>query len=203
MREADYPGTFIVVEGADGAGTTTQAKRLAEKLDAFLTHEPAANPIGGKVDEMISGGDYSAAAIALAFASDRMVHLEEEVIPRLKEGETVVCDRYYHSSLVYQPLAGVDRQWVEEMNRETIVPDLTIVVDIDADTGMSRIEEREGESGERKVFERLDFQQQVVVRYRQLAEELAEEIRLVDGSLSKDAVFEQVVAEVREAGLLK
>lgn len=195
MKEKDFPGTFIVIEGADGSGTTTQSRRLSEHLDCFYTAEPAENKAGKKVDEMISSGDYSAEAIALMFAADRMVHLEEEIIPRLEEGETVVCDRYYHSSLVYQPTLGADFDWVKQLNRNAVKPDLTLILDVSADTGMSRIHER-GSDG--NIFEELDFQEEVVVRYSGLEEQLDERIVLIDGSPGKDEVFEKVISAVEK-----
>lgn len=189
MKKEKFPGTFIVVEGADGAGTTTQSKKLAEELDAYWTYEPAGNKMGEKVDEMISSEDYSPEAIALGFAADRMVHLEEEVVPRLKEGETVVCDRYYHSSLVYQPVLGADFDWVKELNRNALTPDVTVVLDVSADTGMERVGER-GRDG--NIFEKLSFQEKVVVRYRELSDRLDEGIEVVDASQSKEEVFSDI-----------
>ena len=189
MKKEKFPGTFIVVEGADGAGTTTQSKKLAEELDAYWTYEPAGNKMGEKVDEMISSEDYSPEAIALGFAADRMVHLEEEVVPRLEEGETVVCDRYYHSSLVYQPVLGADFDWVKELNRNALTPDVTVVLDVSADTGMERVGER-GRDG--NIFEKLSFQEKVVVRYRELSDRLDEGIEVVDASQSKEEVFSDI-----------
>ncbi len=193
MKNQGFSGNFIVVEGADGAGTTTQAKKLAEKLNAHYTYEPAGNKVGKKVDEMISSGNYSPEAIALGFAADRMLHLEEEVIPRLKDGETVVCDRYYHSSLVYQPVLGAEFGWVKELNTEAIKPDLTIILDISAETGMGRVKER-GKDG--NIFEELDFQEKVVVKYRELEENLDERIELIDSSGSKEEVFASIEKKV-------
>lgn len=190
MREKEFPGTFIVIEGADGAGTTTQSKKLAKELDAYWTYEPTGNKIGEKVDEMISSDDYSAEAIALGFAADRMVHLEEEVVPRLKKGETVVCDRYYHSSLVYQPVLGADFDRVKDLNRYALKPDLTVVLDVPADTGMERVDER-GHDG--NIFEELSFQQKVVVKYRELSNRLDEDIELVDSSRSREEVFSDIL----------
>lgn len=195
MKDADYPGTFIVVEGADGAGTTTQAKKLAEELDAYYTREPADNKAGRKVDEMISSGDYSAEAIALMFAADRMAHLEEEVIPRLKDGETVVCDRYYHSSLVYQPTLGAEYSWVKKLNSNAVAPDMTLVLDVSAETGMSRMKSR---GMDENIFEDLDFQQKVVVRYRELEDKLDEQIVMVDSSRSIEEVFSELKSAVND-----
>lgn len=178
-----------MVEGPDGAGTTTQSKKLAEKLDAYWTCEPADNSIGKKVDEMISGKDYSPEAVVLAFAADRKVHLEEEVIPRLEEGETVICDRYYHSSLVYQPVLGADYSWVKKLNRDAVRPDKTFILDVKAETGMERVNKR-GHDG--NIFENLSFQQKAVLKYRGLDEKLDEDIELVDASEPKKKVFEKI-----------
>lgn len=200
MRREEYAGRFIVVEGADGAGTTTQSRRLADRLDAYWTNEPAGNAVGRKVDEMISDGGYSASAVALAFAADRMIHLEEEVIPRLEQGETVVCDRYYHSSLVYQGSMGLDVEWVRELNRYAVIPDVTFVIDVSAEVGMSRVEARGRDDN---IFENLDFQQEVVLRYRRLVDVLDEDVVLVEGDVPKDEVFEGIVAGLRERGFVE
>lgn len=193
VQRNDYPGTFIVVEGADGAGTTTMSEKIADELDCFYTFEPTDNPVGAKVDEMISGEEHSAETIALGFASDRMIHLEEEIIPRLKKGETVVCDRYYHSSLVYQSVMGLDFEWIRELNRRALRPDLTIILDVSAETGMGRVESR-GPDG--NIFEDLSFQEKVVVRYRQLGERLDENVKQIDGSESVDEVFEKAMLQI-------
>lgn len=193
MKENSYPGTLIVVEGPDGAGTTTQSKKLAEELDAYWTCEPTDDSIGVKVDEMISSDDYSAESIALGFAADRMVHLEEEVIPRLENGETVVCDRYYHSSMVYQPVLGADFDWVKELNENALKPDLTVLLDVSADIGMNRVDDR-GRDG--NIFEELSIQEKVVVRYRELPNKLDENIEQLDASNSKEKVFSELLESV-------
>ena len=200
MREKDLSGTFIVIEGADGSGTTTQSERLSDKLEVVRTAEhgerrEGKDLIGHKVEEMISSENYSAEAIALAFASDRMVHLEERLLPLLEQGKTVVCDRYYHSSLVYQPTLGAEFDWVKEVNREALKPDLTIILDVAAETGMKRIENRGSDDN---IFEDLSFQQEVVQRYRKLPDKLDEEIVLVDASQSIEEVAEDVAEAVEE-----
>lgn len=198
MEGNKYSGNFIVVEGADGAGTTTQSKKLAAHLDAHWTYEPTDNSIGEKVDEMISSDQHSPESIALGFAADRMVHLEEEIIPRLEKGETVVCDRYYHSSLVYQSVLGANYKWIKKLNQEALRPDLTLLMDISAEEGMNRVENR-GKDG--NIFEDLDFQQEVVLKYRDLNERMDEEIVLVDASQSKKKVFKSVKTALEEKNL--
>lgn len=198
MQKNKYPGTFIVIEGADGAGTTTQSKKIADQMDAYWTCEPTDNSIGEKVDEMISSDEHSPESIALGFAADRMVHLEEEVIPHLEKGETVICDRYYHSSLIYQSVLGANYKWVKKLNQEALKPDLTFIMDISAEEGMSRVENR-GKDG--NIFEELDFQQKVVLKYRDINEEMDEEIVLVDASQSKQEVFKSIKTALNQKNL--
>ncbi len=228
MRTADYPGTFIVIEGSDGSGTTTQSERLADKFNAYWTKEPTDNQVGRKIDDMISSDSYSAEAIALAFAADRMLHLEDEVLPRLEDGETVISDRYYHSSLAYQPALGASLDWVKKLNEHAVTPDLTVFIVTPVEEAMKRILKRSGitphldvfteddetsleevldeldayEGGE-NIFENVGFQEQVVLRYRRLAEELGEDVVVVDGSKEKDEVFEQIMDALREHGLVE
>lgn len=193
MKQEDYPGTFIVVEGIDGAGTTTQAKKLAKHLDAYYTFEPAQNKIGEKVDELISSEDYSPETVALGFAADRMTHLEEEIIPKLKEGETVVCDRYYHSSLCYQPAMGLDFEWVSELNKFALTPDLTFILSLTASEGMDRVNKR---GRDENIFEELSFQEQVERRYNDLDNKVDEPLVLIDSSKSKEKVFEEILEHI-------
>jgi dTMP kinase len=198
VQKNKYPGTFIVIEGADGAGTTTQSKKIADQMDAYWTCEPTDNSIGEKVDEMISSDEHSPESIALGFAADRMVHLEEEVIPHLEKGETVICDRYYHSSLIYQSVLGANYKWVKKLNQEALKPDLTFIMDISAEEGMSRVENR-GKDG--NIFEELDFQQKVVLKYRDINEKMDEEIVLVDASQSKQEVFKSIKTALNQKNL--
>lgn len=222
MKEQEFPGKFIVIEGADGAGTTTQSKRLAEELDAYYTAEPSNDKAGKKVDEMISSGDYSAEAIALMFAADRMTHLEDEILPHLRDGETVISDRYYHSSLIYQATLGADYEWIKSLNSSAIKPDLTILLDVPTQVALSRIDKRERDisyesvpdtddnssqahltffednSSKGDIFENMGFQEEVAARYRRLSERLNEDIVVVDSSGSIEEVSENVKKAVEE-----
>jgi dTMP kinase len=147
---------------------------------------------------MISSDEYSPESIALGFAADRMVHLEEDIIPRLEKGETVVCDRYYHSSLVYQPVLGADYKWVKELNKQAIKPDLTLLMDVSAEEGMARVEDR-GKDG--NVFEELDFQQKVVLKYRELESKLDEKIVVIDASKSIEEVSNSIKKTLEQSDL--
>ena len=118
---------LIVLEGLDGAGTTTQAKRLVEHLrtrggKAHLTREPSDGPIGRLIREMLTGEHaipgqpIAQSTFGLLFAADRLDHLQREVEPQLAAGATVVSDRWYHSSLAYQG-TGADRDWIDDAQR--------------------------------------------------------------------------------------
>lgn len=219
MEDRDLPGKFIVVEGPDGSGTTTQAEKLAEELDAYYTAEPTSGKAGEKVQQMITSENYSAEAIALMFAADRMAHLEDDIIPRLEDGETVVCDRYYHSSLVYQPALGADYDWVQELNESALRPDLTFVLDISSKKALDRVNRRENEvtedtvpgydesqaslgyfvkeNDDDNIFENLSFQEKVVMGYSKLPERLEEKVVLVDSEQEVADVFEDILGLVR------
>ncbi len=220
MKEHSCPGTLIAVEGADGAGTTTQSEKLAEELGAEWTAEPTSGPVGEKIQEMIRSDEYSAQAIALNFAADRMLHLEQKVIPLLKQGKTVVTDRYYHSSMTYQPALGADFEWVRKLNKDALKPDLTVIVDVEPEEALSRIEGREfgkinsnieeddsqtslrsASEGTDVIFENLSFEQEVIQRYRDLESRLNEDIVIIDGSESIEEVFNQICSAVDDRNL--
>lgn len=192
-------GSFVVIEGIDGAGTTTQSKLLENWLEdkgrsAVLTHEPLKKEghIGKVIREHLiqEDEDHSPEAIALAFAADRLVHLEERIIPALERNRIVISDRYYHSSLTFQSVHGVDLNWIKEINKHAKKPDLTIIIDVPAKESIERLEEREGNSG--VVFEELDFESKVRERYRELEEELDENLYLIDGDRSKEEVHKDI-----------
>jgi dTMP kinase len=190
VKERDLPGTLIVIEGPDGSGTSTQSQKLVEELDAEYRFEPTDEPIGKEVDRLISKDGSTPETVALSFAADRMVHVDEVLIPLLEEGKTVVCDRYYHSSLVYQPAMGLEYDWVRSLNRAALEPDITIVLDVSGDTAMERVERR-GKDG--NVFEDLEFQQEVATRYVELEQRLEEEIEIVDAERPKDEVLDSIM----------
>ena len=192
MKQENYSGDVIVIEGPDGAGTTTMSRRLAEDLNADWTCEPTDKKTGVKVDEMISEEGYSPESVALAFASDRILHIEEDVMPMLKDGRTVVSDRYVYSSLIYQPEMGADQEWVREINTAAVEPELTIILDVTAELGMERVGDR---GSEKSIFEELDFQSRVASRYRQMEER--EEVVIVDATRSEDEVYREIRETVR------
>jgi len=144
---------FIVLEGIDGSGTTTQAVRLRDALNergrpAILTSEPSSGLIGSVIRQALCGRlrigtdggdeDRDEALMALLFAADRLDHLLNEIEPALKQGRHVVSDRYYLSSLAYQSVR-CDLRWVRELNSRCRRPDVTFLLDADPDVCLERI----------------------------------------------------------------
>ncbi len=142
-------GKFIVFEGVDGAGKTTQIKLLHKKLtdmghDCIMTYEPGDNSVGRSVREFLIERDLDAVSEALLFAFDRAVHIREIVRPAIGEGKIVLCDRFLMSSLVYQGIArGLGEEWINEINSKGLgglVPDVTLVFDIAVDMALKRVQ---------------------------------------------------------------
>lgn len=152
-------GVFVVVEGIDGAGTTTQVERYAAYLrergrEVHVTREPSTGPIGVFIREILGGratlpsspeGDL----MALLFAADRLDHVRGEVEPALARGAVVLSDRYDLSSLAYQSVATTSRlpahelvAWIRSLNRFARRPDVTLVVDVSPDVAASRRAQR-------------------------------------------------------------
>jgi len=197
---------LIVLEGLDGAGTTTQARRLVEHLAgrgrrAHLTREPSDGPIGRLIREMLTGqhaiADQTIAqsTFGLLFAADRLDHLQREVEPRLAAGVTVVSDRWYHSSLAYQG-TGADRDWITTLNARARRPDLTIFLEVRPEVAAQR---RVAAGRVQELFEDLRMQHDVAAGYRAVIAELTalgERIEVLDGELPPDQVFQLIVARV-------
>jgi dTMP kinase len=201
-------GRLIVLEGLDGAGTTTQARRLVEHLHArgqraHLTREPSDGPVGRLLREMLTGRHaipgqrLSQNTFGLLFAADRLDHLQREVEPQLAAGATVISDRWYHSSLAYQG-TGADRDWIAQLNSRARRPHVTVFLKVRPEIAARR---RKAAGRTDELFEDLQMQEEVDAGYRATISELTaagEVIRTVDGELSEDLVFDEVL---RAAGL--
>jgi len=190
---------LIVLEGIDGAGTTTQAERLVEALrargiDTHLTREPSDGPVGRLLREMLAGAHapVDATTLALLFAADRADHIQREVEPALRRGATVVSDRWYHSSLAYQG-TDEDRAWIAELNRRARVPDLTIFLAVDPDVAARR---RDAAGRSEEIFDRIATQRRVADGYRAVVEELSSRERIVE--LAGDRPVDAIAADVLE-----
>ncbi len=202
-------GRFVVIEGIDGAGTTTQVARLVDRLrksgvDARSTREPSDGPVGTLIRQVLAGrvvvpGGRAPgwATMALLFAADRVDHVEAEIEPALAHGVVIVSDRYDASSLAYQSVTsggGGDAavQWIATLNNQARRPDLTIVLDVPADIAAARRQAR-GEPAQ--LYEHNEVQRQLVVFYKNLSRYLPKDrVVVIDATASADQVADGVFA---------
>lgn len=194
---------LIVIEGLDGAGTTTQVKRLVAYIrdkggKAHATREPSDGPVGRLIREMLTGDHaipgqkLSQSTFGLLFAADRLDHLQREVEPRLAAGELVISDRWYHSSLAYQG-TGAERDWIAMLNARARRPDLTIFLEVRPEVAAHR---RAAAGRVQELFEDLRMQEEVAAGYKATIAELTaqgERIESIDGEASPDTVFAAIV----------
>ncbi len=198
---------FIVFEGIDGSGKTTQIKLLHQALSQLnipvhITKEPTDNPMGKLLRKCLMGEEKTdLKAIAALFASDRLDHItaEDGILDNLGKGNVVLCDRYYLSSYAYQSV-DCDLDWIMALNREAAnmaKPDLHVFLDVPAEQSMGRVESR-GEAEE--IFEKLDRQQLIRKNFFELFEKLEgkENILIVDGTRSPEVIAEEILAKVKE-----
>ena len=172
-------GSFIVFEGGDGAGKGTQIEMLVTWLrgnghDVLVTREPGATPLGARLREiLLHGEENDARAETLLFAADRAQHVSQVIAPALSAGTTVVCDRYIDSSLAYQGANHVAEAELEMIARISdwaargLVPDLTVLLDIDAAEGLARVRGRA--TADTMESRTLEYHQRVAQRFRDLA----------------------------------
>ena len=155
-------GLFICIEGLDGSGKTTHAHRIVRNLqkkgfDAIYTTEPSRGELGKFIRSSVLQGKKRVPRVveALLFAVDRVEHLEKMVKPALEEGKIVISDRCVYSSLAYQGAAELDLEWIEEINRMALPPDLAVYIDVPPEVVVKRIRRK------KSVMERLETQRKV------------------------------------------
>jgi len=193
---------FISLEGIDGSGKTTQAKLLAKELgdDAVLVREPGGTPASERIRELLADPELPLQPFGelLLFCAARAQLIEEVIHPALRDGRTVVCDRYADSSIAYQGGGrGLGTDYVRQLCNATtggIWPDLTLLLWIEPEDGLRR------SSGEdRFEAEGLAFQRRIAAAYREIAEQEPRRVRLIEADGSKAEVHEAVMSEVAGA----
>ena len=154
-------GAFIVIEGLDGSGKTTQARLLVEKLRqshrAVYTAEPSRGKIGTFIRERCLYGEkrLTTTVEALLFAADRIEHVENEIKPAMAQGILVICDRYFYSSLAYQGSSDLSIDWIAEINRYALKPNFAVFIDVTPEKVLQRLSRR------KSVMENLETQRKV------------------------------------------
>ena len=156
-------GTFIVLEGPDGSGTTTHAKILAEKFeslghDVLLTAEPTNSSIGKFIREQLKLKSIpSASALQLLFCADRAAHIETVIRPALAAGKMVISDRYVISTLVYGEALGLDPDWLLQVNTPFLEPDVMMIALPEYHVCVQRVKQRR----QLEVFENVKFMRRI------------------------------------------
>ena len=199
-------GKFIVFEGTDGSGKSTQIKLLAKYLEGngipcYLTREPTDSPFGALLRSCLNGRvETDEYTIAAMFASDRLDHVHNQVngmLKKLDEGMTVLCDRYYLSSFAYNG-GFVDTDWVISLNeaaRRALKPDLTVFLDVPIEEAMRRVNRR----GETDRYETLDRQIRIREKYFELFARFKDEnVKIVPSESDRDGTQEHIRRIINE-----
>jgi dTMP kinase len=198
VRRSNPKPLFIVFEGIDGAGKSVQARMLADRLQAdgiphILTAEPSDGPIGRRIKSLKAR--LEPAEEERLFTEDRRRHVRNVIAPALKRGDTVICDRYVHSSAAYQGARGIHPEKILAENRQfAAVPDLIFLLEVTVDMALSRI--GRGRSGGFSAFEARSDLEAVHAIYSGISDPA---INRMDGSLPPDELHREIVEIVRSA----
>lgn len=202
-------GLFLTFEGIDGSGKSSQARMLADHLrglghDVVLTREPGGSAGAEEIRSLVLEGDpdrWSAETEILLFTAARRDHLERTIRPALAEGKVVICDRFADSTRMYQGLSRGDLRGLVDQLHDLMIgrePDMTILIDMDPETGLSRAKGRQGTEERFEDFG-LDLQQQMRAGFLALADEYSDRFRVVDGNRDMDSVAQDVTDIVLQA----
>jgi len=203
-------GKFISFEGIDGCGKSTQAKILSTKLTdcgnkVLLTREPGGSEGAEEIRNLLLKGNpdrWSAETELLLFTAARRDHLERTILPALESGTTVICDRFSDSTRVYQGVTRGDlRDLVDKLDDAMIPrqPDITILIDLDPNIGLTRALER---SNTEARFEDFGLEMQIKLRegFLSLANEFPKRIMVIDGNRSEVEVAQTIIKLLDENG---
>ena len=195
-------GLFVVFEGGEGAGKSTQASLLAEALsdrEVVLTREPGGTPTGQRIREILldpETGDLDHRAEALLYAADKSEHLRAVIVPALERGAVVICDRYVDSTLAYQgagrDLDPAELEWIVRWSTNDLRPHLTVLLDVAPSEGLGRFEERD-----RIEAEGADFHGRVREGFLALAAKDPAHYLVLDARQPREDLAEQILQRVK------
>jgi len=202
-------GFFLTFEGVEGSGKSTQIRRLAEALQkegkkVLVTREPGGTPIGDQIRKILLDPAFNGMfpiAETLLYAANRHQHVKEIILPALKNGTVVLCDRYADATMAYQGFGrNVDIEFLKILHEhaaEGLQPDITILMDCDPEVGLRRALGRQQKDPSliqegRFENEHLSFHRKVREGYLQLAKEEPKRFRIFDAMLSPSALHEKI-----------
>jgi dTMP kinase len=206
-------GCFITFEGGEGAGKSTQIDRLKTRLvqlaqPVLVTREPGGSPHAEEIRAFILGGHakhLGPFAEALLFAAARIDHLDKTIVPALKGGTHVLCDRFADSTRAYQGSVGnIDERLIGHLERVTlqgIKPDLTFILDLPAEVGLARAGERRagrGEGADRFEGEDVSFHQSLRQAFLAIARRDPQRCAVINADQAPDEVEAAIWAALRE-----
>ncbi len=201
MKKNPYPGRFIVFEGLDGSGISTQASLLVDSINkktrelklgkscAHLTKEPTKSLIGGLINAQLSHHWHSSnGCLQLLFSADRSFHLEKEIIPLLQKGITVVCDRYCFSTLAFGKLEIDDFDWLLGLQKRFLFPDISFFLKVSPEICIRRIKEaRFGTT----LFEKKEKMEKAWQNFEEISQRF-ENIYIIDGERSAQEISRDI-----------
>ncbi|MBS2006280.1 MAG: dTMP kinase [Cyanobacteria bacterium SZAS TMP-1] len=201
-----YPGTFITLEGPEGAGKTTQVRLLAAKLDAaavpyVLTRDPGGTPLGKQIRHILlkPGNPVAPMAELLLYQADRAQNISEVILPGLKAGKLVICDRYIDSSVAYQGYGrDIDLDLItqlNEMSTQGLKPELTLLFDLESEKGLGRLHPG---GHDRMEKEAIEFHHKVRQGYLTIAKQEPDRFRLIDATKALHSVQDDMVRLIGE-----
>ena len=197
-------GRFISLEGGEGAGKSTQAARLAYALaargiEAVVTREPGGSEGAEGVRALLLGGDvarWSAHSETLLFAAARADHVEKRIRPALESGSWVICDRFIDSTRAYQGAQDIDDAAILALHAfgsKGLLPDRTLVLEIDHDEGGARASKRDAGALDRFGQRGPAFHAAVAAEFRRIAAREGDRVRLIDASATPEVVTERLI----------
>lgn len=191
---------FIVFEGIDGSGKSTQARILADTFESLgipyvLTREPSDGIVGQKIRNLTTRlGPREESRL---FLEDRLDHVQRVVAPAIRDGKHVICDRYYYSSAAYQGAQGMDPIEIIEENRSRVpVPDIVFLIEVPIETALNRI--TLSRSGRFSIFEKRKDLKAVARMYKTFKDPV---IKRIDGEKPSAEVHLEIVGYLKKAGL--
>lgn len=201
-------GLFIVFEGGDGAGKSTQVALLRDALcregrQVTVTRQPGGTPLGQQIRDLVLHGEHvTPRAEALLFAADKAHHVETLIRPALQRGDVVISDRYTDSSVAYQGAGrALGAQEVHDLNMwavEDLVPDLTVVVDISAAEGRRR----RGDVHDRLESEEDTFHEAIRQHFLAMARGNPQRYLVVEGTQPPEQIHAEVIGRLEQLGLV-
>jgi dTMP kinase len=205
---------FITFEGIEGCGKTTQIGHLTSffkkaRRPFLLTREPGGTEVGGKIREILLSSDNAGlepVAELFLYVADRIQHYRQVILPALRQGKVVLCDRFADATTVYQGFGrGLDLAWIEEIHSralENAKPDLTFLLDLPVEVGLKRAWKRlkKDQTGEdRFEKEALDFHRRIREGYLTLARKEPSRIIVLDGMKDEQTLHGEIVSHLPDA----